>query len=331
MNLCTLGTSAVNVTPLGLGLAALGRPGYINLGHQEDLAGQLEPAALERHAHAVLDAAWAAGIRYFDAARSYGLAEAFLATWLEARGFNPDELSVGSKWGYTYTADWQIEAKTHEVKAHTRAKLGEQWRESQNLLGSHLSLYQIHSATLESGVLDDEAVLERLAEIKAAGTAIGLTLSGPSQGQTLERALRLETGGQKLFDTVQATWNGLERAAEPALKAAHVEGLGVIHKEILANGRLTLRNEAAAFAAKRKTLEEQAKRLQTTLPALAFAASLSRPWVSVTLSGAATAAQVRESVRSLEVLWDDEAEDVLTSLREPSEAYWQARAALPWG
>lgn len=331
MKLRPLGSTSLRVTSLGLGLAALGRPGYINLGHAEDLAGSVKPDALERHTHSVLGAAWDAGIRYFDAARSYGKAEAFLGSWLGARSLAPEEVVVGSKWGYTYTADWQLEADAHEVKEHSRAKLDEQWAESERLLGNHLDLYQIHSATVESGVLDDERVLERLAELKAKGTAIGLTLSGPGQAQTLERALRLEAGGKKLFDTVQATWNVLERAAESALKAAHGEGLGVIHKEVLANGRLTLRNDDPAFASKLKVLETQAERLRTTIPALVFAASLAQSWVSITLTGAATEDQVRESVSALEAFWDDEAEAALQELTEPSESYWQTRAALPWG
>lgn len=33
----SLGKSGLRVTPIGLGLAALGRPGYINLGHADDL------------------------------------------------------------------------------------------------------------------------------------------------------------------------------------------------------------------------------------------------------------------------------------------------------
>lgn len=331
MKLRPLGSTSLRVTPLGLGLAALGRPGYINLGHGEDLAGLREPTALERHTHTVLDAAWDAGVRYYDAARSYGRAEAFLGSWLSARDFAPTELVVGSKWGYTYTADWQRKAEVHEVKEHSRAKLEAQWGESWALLGNYLDLYQIHSATLESGVLDDARVLERLAELKAAGTAIGLTLSGPGQAETLERALRLETGGKKLFDTVQATWNVLERAAEPSLKAAHGEGLGVIHKEVLANGRLTPRNGDPVFAPQLALLQRQAERLETTLTALVFAASLAQPWMSVTLTGAATEAQVRESVSALEVVWDDEADAVLGALAEPSKSYWQTRADLPWG
>ena len=70
---------------LGLGLAALGRPGYMTLNHREDFAS-IEPAAMEAQAHAVLDAAWSAGVRHVDVARSYGRAEAFVRSWLDARG-----------------------------------------------------------------------------------------------------------------------------------------------------------------------------------------------------------------------------------------------------
>ena len=57
----------------------------------------------------VLDAAWAGGVRYFDAARSYGRAEEFLSAWLAARDISPADVVVGSKWGYRYTADWQVQ------------------------------------------------------------------------------------------------------------------------------------------------------------------------------------------------------------------------------
>ena len=37
MQLRPLGSTNLFVSPIGLGLAALGRPGYINIGHAEDL------------------------------------------------------------------------------------------------------------------------------------------------------------------------------------------------------------------------------------------------------------------------------------------------------
>src|SRR4051812_33575516 len=100
----SLGGTGLRVSPIGLGLAALGRPGYINLGHGGDLAAGTSVPEMERNAHAVLDAAHRRGVRYFDAARSYGRAEAFLASWLDARRLGRDDVTVGSKWGYTYTA-----------------------------------------------------------------------------------------------------------------------------------------------------------------------------------------------------------------------------------
>src|SRR5579872_1602862 len=99
-----LGTTGLNITPLGLGLAALGRPGYFNLGHAADLAYDYDVSAMQARAHAALDAAWDAGVRYFDAARSYGRAEEFLGRWLAARQIPAGAVTVGSKWGYVYTA-----------------------------------------------------------------------------------------------------------------------------------------------------------------------------------------------------------------------------------
>jgi hypothetical protein len=50
------GRTGLAVTPFGLGPAALGRPGYINLGHAADLPTAHDIPLME--AHAVLDAAF---------------------------------------------------------------------------------------------------------------------------------------------------------------------------------------------------------------------------------------------------------------------------------
>lgn len=326
-----LGTTNRTVSPIGLGLAALGRPGYINLGHGNDLEGRRSVAALEAHTHAVLDAAWEAGIRYFDAARSYGRAESFLRSWLDARSLAPTDATIGSKWGYTYTADWSVDAEVHEVKDHSVEVFERQWQETNARLGPHLDLYQIHSATLKTGVLDDAAVHEALYRIKHEhGVALGLSLSGPRQAQTLERALQVAVNGTLLFDAVQATYNVLEPSAGPMLQRAHEAGLGVIIKEAVANGRLTPRNENESFADARTVLDEQAARLHTTIDALALAAVVHEPWVDVVLSGAARKDHLASNIAALSVDYDAEAKAALQTLTEEPSTYWSTRSALSW-
>jgi aryl-alcohol dehydrogenase-like predicted oxidoreductase len=129
------GSTGLSVSPIGIGLAALGRPGYITIGHADALGRNYDVTAMEAGAHRILDKAYAMGVRYFDAARSYGRAEAFLASWLQRRGIPPGDVVVGSKWGYTYTAGWQVEAAAHEVKEHSLAVLQRQWKESRRISG----------------------------------------------------------------------------------------------------------------------------------------------------------------------------------------------------
>ncbi|WP_051753569.1 aldo/keto reductase [Streptosporangium amethystogenes] len=313
-----LGQTGLTVTPVGLGLAALGRPAYITLGRAEDLGDDRDIAAMRSRTWAVLDAAWATGVRYLDTARSYGRAEEFLAGWLRERGIAPGTVTIGSKWGYTYVGDWRLDTERHEVKELTADRLRVQLEQTRALLGEHLSLYQIHSATVESGVLDDEDVLDRLRALRAEGVAIGLSTSGPRQADTIDRAI--ETG---LFDTVQSTWNLLERSAGEALARAHEAGLGVIVKEGVANGRLTARAAPAALLV-------AARERDTTPDALALAAVLARPWAGVVLSGAVSAGQLRDNLGAVETGWDPELEERLTGLAEAPESYWSERGALPW-
>ena len=303
---------------LGLGLAAVGRPGYINLGRSLDLPADRSADVMRARAFDVLDAAYDVGIRYIDAARSYGRAEEFLAAWLDARAV--DRVFVASKWGYEYTANWRVDADVHEIKEHTAAMLDKQYAESRALLGDRLRLYQVHSATLDSGVLANTAVHNRLAELKRDGVEIGITVSGPQQGETVLRALDVHVNGAQLFSSVQATWNVLETSVVPALAAAHAAGWRVIVKEALANGRLSPRGDASPL------LEPVAAHHGVTVDAIAIAAAAQQPWVSVVLSGAATPEQVRANSNALAIRGNVEVPDAA----ERPETYWATRAALPW-
>jgi aryl-alcohol dehydrogenase-like predicted oxidoreductase len=306
MALRLLGATGLKVTPIGFGLAAVGRPGYITLGRDHDIGADRSVEALERRSHEVLSAAYDAGIRYFDAARSYGYAERFLASWLRQRGLQPEAVTVGSKWGYTYVGDWRVDARVHEVKDHSLAALRRQIEESRTLLGEYLELYQIHSATLESGVLDDHAVLSELNQLRAGGLTIGLSVSGPRQAEVIRRALTVRVDGVNPFQSVQATWNVLEPSAGPALAEAHAAGWGVIIKEALANGRLADRDQEA------------------------IAAALANPWVDVVLSGAVTAEQVQSNVMATTVELALGRRTELATMAEPADQYWKERSQLAW-
>jgi aryl-alcohol dehydrogenase-like predicted oxidoreductase len=319
-----LGSTGLAVSPIGLGLAALGRPAYITLGRDRDLGAARTVEAMERRAHEVLDAAFDLGGRYVDAARSYGDAERFLASWLRRRNLPTGTVTIGSKWGYRYTAGWRVEAEVNEVKDHSLEALRTQYAESRRILGDDLALYQIHSATLESGVLADLSVLGELARLAAGGLAIGLTASGPRQGGAIRTALEVRVDGVNPFSTVQATWNLLEPSAGPALAEAHEAGLGVIVKEAVANGRLTASGPAPP------ELQRVAEAHGVTPDAVAVAAVLAQPWTSVCLSGAVTTEQLWSNAAALDLRLTEQEVQGLASLAEPPEAYWRTRAGLPW-
>jgi aryl-alcohol dehydrogenase-like predicted oxidoreductase len=317
---------------LGLGLAALGRPGYVTLNHSSDLGEHYEPSAMESHAHDVLDAAFDAGIRYIDAARSYGRAEEFLASWLGKREIEPGEIVVASKWGYTYTAGWSTSATQHEVKEHSLAAYVRQLDESIARLGPYLSLYQIHSVTAESKTLEDDALIDAIARLRERGIRAGLTVSGAGQAVAIRRSLEVRRDGKCVFDSVQATWNLLERGAESALQDAYDAGMKVVVKESLANGRLTQanRDEGDLLYPSVARIRELAERRGTNVETLALAAALTRPWASFVLSGAATVDQIRSTVVALDFAYDSEIDQQLRSVAVTSDEYWRARSSFRW-
>jgi aryl-alcohol dehydrogenase-like predicted oxidoreductase len=311
---------------LGLGLAALGRPAYSTLGHALDFPEGRSPDQLEGRAHQVLDAAFAAGLRYVDAARSYGLAERFLRRWLEARGHRPGDQLIGSKWGYRYVGEWRLVADRHEVKDHSLAAFQSQLAESREALGPFLGLYQVHSVTVDGPLLGDQAVLDALAALRDQGPPVGLTVSGPGQAAALERALAVRRGGAPLFAAVQATFNLLDRSCDAVLQRAHDEGRLVIVKEPLANGRLTVRGDVGGDG----PLGRLAASAGVGPDALALAFVLSRPWADLVLLGAATVDQLRANLAALATpAGAVEAAGHEVAAVEPAD-YWQHRAGLPW-
>ncbi|TCO35476.1 aryl-alcohol dehydrogenase-like predicted oxidoreductase [Kribbella steppae] len=295
---------------IGLGLAALGRPGYINLGHDEDLPPGRAIEDLRARTHQLLEQAWQAGVRYFDAARSYGLAEVFLGEWLTPE--RRDQLTIGSKWGYTYVADWRHDVDTHEVKDHSLATFERQWPETLQALGGAPDFYLVHSLTADSPALGDAQLLDRLGQLAADGVRVGLSTSGPQQAETLRTALELNGP----FTAVQATWNVLETSAGAALAEAHGAGWFVVVKEAVANGRLTAKAGETPF-------NEYARQHGITPDALAIGAAAAQPWADVVLSGASTAEQLASNLAH-------QTAGPLTEFVQQPDEYWTERSTLPW-
>ncbi|MER7687910.1 aldo/keto reductase [Streptomyces sp. NPDC097610] len=322
MPFARLATATTPTCHIGLGLAAVGRPGYINLGRDHDLGEDRSVETLRARTHELLDAAYAQGVRYFDAARSYGRSEEFLADWLKSRP-DVDDVVIGSKWGYTYTADWTTDAEKHEVKDHTLATYERQRAETAALLGDRLDLYQIHSVTPDSPALTDKELHAKLAEAAAQGLSVGFSTSGPAQAEAIRAALAVTVDGEPLFRTVQSTYNVLETSAAPALAEAHDAGLTVIVKEGMANGRLAAEHAPDAVRA-------IAEETGLGADAVALALILRQPWAGVVLSGAATSAQLASNLHAAVVDLDEDQLTRLAALAEDPDVYWERRGQLPW-
>ena len=201
-----------------------------------------------------------------------------------------------------------------------------QFEESIEMLGKYIDLYQIHSATFESGVLENEDVHKALHKCREEnGIAIGLSVSSPKQDEVIQKAMTLEVDGTKLFDSVQCTFNLLEQRPGTILQKAHEAGMDIIIKEGMANGRV-LQNPV---------VQEYSKKLSCAPDQLALACILAQPFQPRVLSGAVTTEQLDSNLEAeaiAERLRSDPA--VLTEIMEKtkmeSEVYWSDRSALAW-
>ena len=312
---------------LGLGLAAIARPAYITSGRASDLGDARDVDTLRARTRELLDAGYAAGIRYLDVARSYGRAEEFLAGWL-ADHPEADDVEIGSKWGYRYVGGWRMDVEKHEVKDHSLDAFTEQYARTRELLGERLGIYHVHSATTDTGVLDDVRVHRALAHLRDGGVRVGISTSGPAQADAIRRALDVRIGGEPLFTSFQTTWNPLEPSAGPALAEAADTGARVILKEVVANGRLTPAGDDGTDGA--RAAAALAERLGIPLDRVAVAAALANPWAWRVLLGPVDKAQLESNVDAADLVLPSGVDDELAALAEAPERYWATRSARPW-
>ena len=316
-----------NTTKIGLGLAALGRPEYINIRENESI--DKSETAFKHNTLKVLDEAYTLGVRYFDTAPSYGKGEAFLQEWNATR--KNKDVVLGTKWGYTYVANWELGYNgKHEIKEHSLAKLLEQWEVSKSLL-PNLRFYQVHSATFESGILENEAVLNQLHHIKkATRLKMGISASGENQKDIIAAALKIKIENESLFDSFQVTYNIFEQSTFSILKTILDEGKAVIIKEALANGRVFQNEKFQHYSETYKVLEHLAKKYDVGIDAIALRFVMDNLQPTYVLSGASNTKQLQENLKANTFTLANSELKTLKSLAVSAENYWQERSALSW-
>ncbi|MCA0132880.1 aldo/keto reductase [Winogradskyella alexanderae] len=313
-------------TRIGLGLAALGRPDYINI-RSIDVDKSIE--AFKSNTLKVLDDAYKLGVKDFDVAPSYGFGEQFLLGWINSRNYK--DIRLSTKFGYTYVANWEIGfSGKHEIKEHSLEKLNEQWEVSKAFL-PHLNIYQIHSATLESGVLTNEDVLTRLDELKQKyHLKIGISSSGAEQTKIIHEARNLEINGQNLFDSYQVTFNIFEQSSYSVLNELIKEGKTIIIKEALANGRIFRNNRFEKYNPVYEYLETLSNKYQVNSDAIALRFIIDYLEPPLVLSGASNSVHLKQNLRALDIRLTESEISKLKSFCVSSDYYWQERSNLEW-
>lgn len=311
---------------LGLGTAALGRPQYINIRTKNIQKTDLD--AFRKHSFSVLEEAYALGVRYFDTAPGYGLAEALVLEWLQTK--NDPSIEIATKWGYTYTANFDENATIHEVKEHSLSKLNEQWEFSKQLLPA-VKVYQIHSATLATGVLENHAVLEQLSYLKKEHhLKIGLTTTGTNQVEVLKKALDVQVGGTQIFDLFQVTYNFLEQSLQEIAAELIQQEKTIVIKEALANGRVFKNENYQQYKLLYKALADLSQKHEVGIDAISLKYCAQRIPESTILSGASTIQQLQENLKASRFMLRTEDLSLLDAFKIPTQHYWSERKKLTW-
>jgi aryl-alcohol dehydrogenase-like predicted oxidoreductase len=313
-------------SPIALGTAAIGRPQYINIRQENTPEFSLD--AFRQKGLSVLNAAYDHGVRYFDTAPGYGMAEQLVLDWVLEK--QDPSIEVATKWGYTYTANFDPKATQHEVKEHSLAKLNEQWEQSQQLL-PWLTTYQIHSATFETGVLENQAILQRLAELKSTHhLLIGLTTSGSNQGEVLKKSMDIEVDGTPLFDVFQVTYNVFDQSLADLAHQFFAEKKRLIIKEALANGRIFPNNSYPHYQKAYQLLNELALKYEVGVDAIALRFCIDSIPVFKVLSGASNNHHLLDNLKANEVKLEENDLAALKGFAISTEAYWKERKQLGW-
>jgi aryl-alcohol dehydrogenase-like predicted oxidoreductase len=216
-----LGRTGLEVSRIGLGCGNFG-----GVGSAPELFGQGES---EEEAFALMDAAWAAGITFFDTAASYGggRSERWVGKWRAERG-EPVLLSSKVYWSVTGDPD---------DRGLSRDRIVREIQGSLERLGvDRLDLYLTHEPDPETPI---EETLRALDELVQTGKAVAIGASNLDAAQLEEALETSDRLGLVRFGWVQNEYSLLARGAQGVLEVCERGGLGFTPFSPLAGGWLT--------------------------------------------------------------------------------------------
>jgi 1-deoxyxylulose-5-phosphate synthase len=311
-------------TPLELSRIGLGCGNFGGIGSAPELFGRGES---EGEAFALMDAAWAAGINFFDTAASYGggRSESWVGRWRRERRA---DVVLSTK------VFWSVSGDPGD-RGLSRERVLRELEGSLGRLGvDRIQMYLTHEPDPDTPI---EETLRALDELVRAGKVEAIGASNVSGAQLRDALDVSDAQGLARFDWVQNELNLLDPGAQDEiLEICRREGLGFTPFSPLGGGWLTGKytRDAPYPADSRMALRPQpyeelvrettfraldaftaAAQEQGTEPAtLAVAWLLAHPDVTAVVVGPRRPEQLRAALAALDLLLSESERDELAAV-----------------
>lgn len=208
-----LGTTGINVSPIGLGTVKIGRDKGVKYPQPFTIP---DDSAVSR----LLATAYELGINTLDTAPAYGDSEERLGRLLTNRA----DWVIVSKAGETFANGVsQFDFTAQHIAASIECSL-------RRLKTDYIDVLLIHSNGNDMAITSDTALWERLEALKSKGLIRAFGLSG----KTVEGGISALQKG----DCAMVTYNLTEQGEKPVLEYAQHHNKGIFVKKALASGHV---------------------------------------------------------------------------------------------